>query len=502
MAYPIKYIENNLVFNHDGECFAYYELLPYNYSFLNPEQKYQVHDSFRQLIAQNRDGKIHALQISTESSIRAAQERSKQEVTGKLKNVACAKIDAQTEALISMIGENQVDYRFFIGFKLLVNEQEVTMKQFRREAKTAVSDFLHEVNHKLMGDFVSMSNEEIWRFQKMEKLLESKISRRFKVRRLDKDDFGYLIEHLYGQTGTAYEDYEYYLPKKRFQEETLVKYYDLIKPTRCLIEENQRYLKIEQEDGTVYAAYFTINSIVGELDFPSSEIFYYQQQQFTFPIDTWEKCELSIQQSLNCFVEHGVNLPIKEYAFTILLANAKNPYIILNDGYCGDGGIPGYIFSWLLPNEYTLSHLHVALAHETNHNVRFQFIKWKNDITLGEMIVNEGLAENFATFLYGEDKAGPWVTKTDIETLNEYIKPIIRDGLNVQGLENLNAYLYGDEMAALQNYPQVGLPYCSGYACGYHLIKHYLQKTGKNIVEATLLPAKEILNATEDFWNE
>ena len=139
---------------------------------------------------------------------------------------------------------------------------------------------------------------------------------------------------------------------------------------------------------------------------------------------------------------------------------------------------------------------------ETNHNVRFQFIKWKNDITLGEMIVNEGLAENFATFLYGEDKAGPWVTKTDIETLNEYIKPIIRDGLNVQGLENLNAYLYGDEMAALQNYPQVGLPYCSGYACGYHLIKHYLQKTGKNIVEATLLPAKEILDATEDFWNE
>ena len=53
MAYPIKYIENNLVFNHDGECFAYYELLPYNYSFLSPEQKYQVHDSFRQLIAQN-----------------------------------------------------------------------------------------------------------------------------------------------------------------------------------------------------------------------------------------------------------------------------------------------------------------------------------------------------------------------------------------------------------------------------------------------------------------
>lgn len=54
------------------------------------------------------------------------------------------------------------------------------------------ADFLYEVNHKLMGDFVSMSNDEINRFMKMEKLLESKISRRFQFRRLDKNDFGYL----------------------------------------------------------------------------------------------------------------------------------------------------------------------------------------------------------------------------------------------------------------------------------------------------------------------
>ena len=191
-----------------------------------------------------------------------------------------------------MIGENQVNYRFFIGFKLLLNDQEFSMKSLTVEAKNALSDFVYDVNHKLMGDFVSMSNDEILRFQKMEKLLENKISRRFKIRRLDKDDFGYLIEHLYGQTGTAYEEYEYHLSKKKLDNETLIKYYDLIKPTRCLVEEKQRYLKIQQEDETVYVAYFTINSIVGELDFPSSEIFYYQQQQFTFPIDTSMNVEI------------------------------------------------------------------------------------------------------------------------------------------------------------------------------------------------------------------
>ena len=80
--------------------------------------------------------------------------------------------------------------------------------------------------------------------------------------------------------------------RKKLDNETLIKYYDLIKPTRCLVEEKQRYLKIQQEDETVYVAYFTINSIVGELDFPSSEIFYYQQQQFTFPIDTSMNVEI------------------------------------------------------------------------------------------------------------------------------------------------------------------------------------------------------------------
>ena len=290
--FPIKYIDNNLVWNKDNEVFAYYELIPYNYSFLSAEQKFIVHDSFRQLIAQSREGKIHALQIATESSIRSMQEQSKKLVTGKLKEVACQKIDEQTEALVSMIGDNQVDYRFFLGFKLMVTEEQLNLKNIKKSAWLTFTEFLHEVNHTLMNDFVSMPNDEINRYMKMEKLLENKISRRFKVRRLEINDFGYLMEHLYGRDGIAYEDYEYQLPKKKSQKETLIKYYDLIRPTRCVIEESQRYLRLEHEDKESYVSYFTVNAIVGELDFPSSEIFYFQQQQFTFPVDTSMNVEI------------------------------------------------------------------------------------------------------------------------------------------------------------------------------------------------------------------
>ena len=290
--FPIKYINNNLVWNKDNEVFAYYELIPYNYSFLSAEQKFIVHDSFRQLIAQSREGKIHALQIATESSVRSIQEQSKKLVTGRLRDVAIQKIDEQTEALVSMIGDNQVDYRFFIGFKLIVTEEKVSLDSMKKSAFLTFKEFLNEVNHTLMNDFISMPDDEINRYMKMEKLLENKISRRFKFRRLDKNDFGYLIKHIYGRDGVAYEDYEYSLPKKKLKKATLIKQYDLIRPTRCLIEESQRYIRLEHEDSESFVSYFTVNAIVGELDCPSSEIFYFQQQQFTFPVDTSMNVEI------------------------------------------------------------------------------------------------------------------------------------------------------------------------------------------------------------------
>ena len=44
----------------------------------------------------------------------------------------------------------------------------------KKSAAMTFTDFIYEVNHKLMGDFVSMSNDEVGRFMKMEKLLEVK----------------------------------------------------------------------------------------------------------------------------------------------------------------------------------------------------------------------------------------------------------------------------------------------------------------------------------------
>jgi len=216
----------------------------------------------------------------------------------------------------------------------------------------------------------------------------------------------------------------------------------------------------------------------------------------------WDACQHSLERSLKAFSDKGIAIIVEEYLYTILLANPDSIYTKLSDGYTGDGGIPGYIFAIMLPNAFTMKRLPAALAHEANHNVRFQHIKWSNDITLAEMMIVEGLAENFAVSLYGEENLGPWVSKLDREELEEYVKPIIKEGLNVQGLDNITAYLYGDDIARQQGYSPVGLPYCAGYACGYYMIKHYLEKTGEDICRATIKPAQEILSVIDDFWSE
>lgn len=72
-------------------------------------------------------------------------------VTGRLCEVACAKIDEQTETLVEMIGENQINYRFSLDFKLLVNEEDISLKNVRKSADMTFADFLYKVNHHLIG---------------------------------------------------------------------------------------------------------------------------------------------------------------------------------------------------------------------------------------------------------------------------------------------------------------------------------------------------------------
>ena len=290
IRFPVKYIENNMVLNHDGEWYAYYELIPYNYSFLSNDEMSRVYGVMDQLVNQMRAGNMHFLQIATEVSIRNIAEQSKSYVTGELAEAAVSRIDSQTDALVGMIGEHQIDYRYYIGFKL-VSDTDTSLIDTGKSIMSDFIDFIYGVNG-LMGDYTSVSNIEVSRYSKHEQLLCGKLCRRFKFRRCNQNDFGYIIEHIYGSTGTAYEDYEYHLPHIKVKGDTLIKSYDVIRPAECRITEHGRYLELDRDDTLQYVSYMTISDITQELDFPGSEIFYYQQGQFDFPVSVSMNVEI------------------------------------------------------------------------------------------------------------------------------------------------------------------------------------------------------------------
>ena len=256
-------------------------------------------------------------------------------------------------------------------------------------------------------------------------------------------------------------------------------------------------LKAETEGGcdvvsaTAMSGYYAPAQITQER---SAEIDQISKETF------WADCENSIRNTLSGFEQHGIQLPKQEYVFTVVLSDPHSPMTVMAGDYCGDGGIPGYIIGSIVPNARSLSLLPVALAHETNHNVRWQFMQWSSRITLADMIVSEGLAETFAATMFGEKKVGKWVRETTQEVLRQTVKPLIRANLMTSDFQTLSSCLYGDEIMALRGGQPIGMPYCGGYACGYALIGHYLKKTGASIYEATITPTVKILKQTEDFW--
>lgn len=274
--------------------------------------------------------------------------------------------------------------------------------------------------------------------------------------------------------------------------------YELMKPFEFKWQCIGIPLKAETEGG-----YDVVSAAGMGGDYPPSQITderlseIEQMSENTF----WSACESSIRNSLEGFEAHGIALPTQDYVFTVILNNPQNSMSAMTGDYCGDGGIPGYIIGTIIPNEKSLEMLPIALAHEANHNVRWQFMQWNPNISLADMIVSEGLAENFATFMFGENKIGKWVTETSAETLETIIKPMIKENLMEADFNKLSSFLYGDDIMAMRGGEPIGMPYCGGYVCGYALVQHYLKKTGKSIYEATITSTAEIIKETEDFWN-
>ncbi|KGR78766.1 DUF2268 domain-containing protein [Ureibacillus sinduriensis] len=197
----------------------------------------------------------------------------------------------------------------------------------------------------------------------------------------------------------------------------------------------------------------------------------------------------------NCIAqasERGLKVNAEEVKLGLYIADPDK--LKRQMGYTGFGGIPGFITVNIYPNDYNLPKLPAVIAHEFHHNIRFSYFEWDHgNVTVGDYLVIEGLAESFAQELYGMEQLGPWVNGMDKEEL-AYSTEVIGEALDVKGFAEVSSYMFGDEIASQEGYQPVGLPFCAGYAVGYEAVQSYMQKHNKTIYEATLATTDEIIH--------
>lgn len=159
----------------------------------------------------------------------------------------------------------------------------------------------------------------------------------------------------------------------------------------------------------------------------------------------WQSCERAIQNGWQDFGHCQTACP-RDYTFTILLAQPSAPMLQINDGYSGDGGIPGYLFLSLVPNGS------IPYPAYRQPSLMKSIIMFAINLLTGmavpsEMLVAEGFDEIFVK-MYGKEKLGPWVSKTVwIHSIRS--SAFLHNHLDVKGVQKITAYLYGDEIAAL-----------------------------------------------------
>ena len=211
--------------------------------------------------------------------------------------------------------------------------------------------------------------------------------------------------------------------------------------------------------------------------------------------DAWNIAQKTMEIAAESFKNAGIAMPEKVLVGVFL----GNPILLAqSEGYTGFGSMPGYIQIMIAPNDVNLPKLKACIAHEFHHNVLFYNASWNfMNVSVGKYLAVEGLAESFAASLFGEEYIGPWVTGVKGDAL-EKSKHIIGKSLDVQGFMEIRKYIFGDH-PMVPEAESLGIPYCGGYAVGYHAVQAYLRKTGITVEKATILDGDEIMKLSGYF---
>ena len=213
---------------------------------------------------------------------------------------------------------------------------------------------------------------------------------------------------------------------------------------------------------------------------------------------SWAACLAALHASWHALAPEVHGITLAQIRFSLILGNPEKLDARL-EHYTGVGGWPGLVQIVVWPTTYNVPRLSAITAHELHHNVRFSYEPFiPQEVTVGQYIVAEGLAEAFAAEQYGDALLGPWATYLPPAELDALL-PRFGAALEMRGFNEARAYIFGDWAATVQGYEARDIPDFAGYSVGYHVVRTFLARTGMTAAGATYLPWREITTGSGVF---
>jgi uncharacterized protein YjaZ len=211
--------------------------------------------------------------------------------------------------------------------------------------------------------------------------------------------------------------------------------------------------------------------------------------------DAWRRVAEALEAGAAALKAADPSVIVPDLTVLLVLGDPSNDHF-LNEvqGLSGFGGISGYIAITVWPTARVLDRLEAIAVHELHHNVRYSpgGIVWDPaTVTVGEHVISEGLADTFATELYGD--AGYTHFVTDATRSDDQVLAKVATGLDVTGMQDFAGWVLGDATARLFGGSPVGLPTGAGYAAGARMVAAYVEAEGTTAAKNVRTPAAEIL---------
>src|SRR5690606_40466186 len=211
--------------------------------------------------------------------------------------------------------------------------------------------------------------------------------------------------------------------------------------------------------------------------------------------DAWTRIEKALEDGVAALTSADPGVTIPDLNVLLVLGDPTSQHFVDEvQGMSGFGGISGYIAITVWPTPRVLDRLEAIAVHELHHNVRYSpgGIVWNPaTVTVGEHVISEGLADTFATELYGDTGYTHFVS--DATRSDDHVLAKVATGLDVTGMQDFAGWVLGDATARLFGGSPVGLPTGAGYAAGARLVAAYVEATGTTAAQNVRTPAAEIL---------